>query len=324
MKSRRLSEKLYKKMVQIRLCEESFIEPILNKEARCPVHLYAGEEAISSGIGAVLNDKDAVFSNHRSHGHYLAKGGDLKGLIAEVYGKETGCARGRGGSMHLVYPEKRFLGSAPIVSGTISLAMGVALSFQIRKKKNVAVSFFGDGATGEGVLFESMNFAALKKLPMIFVCENNLYATHLPMLETHAKDNIWEMAKPFGIRSFRIDGNDVLEVFETAKKVIEYCRSGKGPVFIECRTYRLRGHVGPDDNIQGSHTDIRPKKEIELWKKRDPIMRFERYLLKNKILNRTEIEDIKKKTEDEIKKYHIACKNDPYPAKENLKKYVFK
>lgn len=311
-------------MVRIRLCEESFIDPILNKETRCPVHLYAGEEAISSGIGAVLNDKDAVFSNHRSHGHYLAKGGDLKGLIAEVYGKETGCARGRGGSMHLVYPEKGFLGSAPIVSGTISLAMGVALSFQIRKKKNVAVSFFGDGATGEGVLFESMNFAALKKLPMIFVCENNLYATHLPMLETHSKDNIWEMAKPFGITSFRIDGNDVLEVFETAKKAVKYCRSGKGPVFIECRTYRFRGHVGPDDNIQGSHTDIRPKKEIEMWKKRDPIPRFEKYLLKNEILDKLEIEDIKKKTEDEMKNYHIACKNDPYPVKENLKKYVFK
>jgi len=324
MYSKKILKELFETMVKIRLCEESFIDPILNKEARCPVHLYAGQEAVSAGIGAVLNEKDVVFSNHRSHGHYLAKGGDLKGLIAEIYGKETGCARGRGGSMHLVYPEKGFLGSAPIVSGTISLAMGAALSFRIRNMKNVAVSFFGDGATGEGVLFESMNFAALKKLPMLFVCENNLYATHLPILETHAKDNIWEMAKPFGIPSLRIDGNDVLKVFETAQKAVKNCRSGKGPVFIECRTYRLRGHVGPDDNIQGSHTDIRPKKEIETWKKRDPFAKFEKYLIKNNILDRSEIEDVKKKTENEIKDLHVSSRNDPYPIKENLKKYVFK
>jgi acetoin:2,6-dichlorophenolindophenol oxidoreductase subunit alpha len=324
MYSKNILKQLYNMMVKIRICEESFIEPILNKKTRCPIHLYAGEEAISAGIGAVLNEKDIMFSNHRSHGHYLAKGGDLRELIAEIYGKETGCSKGRGGSMHLIYPKTGFLGSAPIVSGTIPLAMGAALSFKIRNKKNVAVSFFGDGATGEGGLFESMNFAALKKLPMIFVCENNLYATHLPMLETHAKDNIWEMAKPFGISAFRIDGNDVLKVFETAKKAVKHCRSGKGPVFIECRTYRLMGHVGPDDNIQGSHSDIRPKKEIEIWKKRDPILRFEKYLIKNNVLDRSEIEEVKKYIKKEISDFHVVCKNDPYPAKENFKKYVFK
>ncbi|MDF1498748.1 MAG: thiamine pyrophosphate-dependent dehydrogenase E1 component subunit alpha [Patescibacteria group bacterium] len=311
-------------MLQIRLCEESFIIPILNKEIRCPIHLYVGEEAISAGIGAVLNNKDVMFSNHRSHGHYLSKGGELKELIAEIYGKETGCSRGRGGSMHLIYPKTGFLGSAPIVSGTISLAVGSALSFKIRNKKNVAVSFFGDGATGEGVLFESMNFASLKKLPLIFVCENNLYATHLQILETHAKDNIWEMAKPFGIPSFRIDGNNVLEVFEKAQKAVKYCKSGKGPVFIECITYRLMGHVGPDDNIQGNHTDIRPKKEIEAWKKRDPILKFEKYLLKNNVLNKKEIEDVKNKIQKKIEEYHNISIKEEYPLTKNLEKYVFK
>jgi pyruvate dehydrogenase E1 component alpha subunit len=324
MYSKNILKKLYRMMVTIRLCEESFVEPILKKEVRCPVHLYVGEEAISAGIGAALKEKDLVFSNHRSHGHYLAKGGDLKELIAEVYGKETGCARGRGGSMHLIYPKTGFLGSAPIVAGTISLAMGAALACKIRNEKNVAVSFFGDGATGEGVLYECLNFAALKKLPVIFACENNFYSTHLPLREIRVNDNIWKVALPFGIPGFRVDGNNVLEVYNIARKAVNYARSGKGPVFIEFRTYRLRGHVGPDDDIQGSHTDIRPRKEVERWKRKDPIVQFEKYLKKNGIIKELELNRIKKNIESEINGYHSAIKNDPYPLTKDLKKYVFK
>lgn len=316
--------KMYRMMIRIRFCEESFVKPILKNEIKGPVHLYVGEEAIATGVCAALKENDLMFGNHRSHGHYLAKGGDMKKLIAEVYGKETGCSKGRGGSMHIIAKEKGFLGSVPIVAGTISLAVGAALSLKIRKEKGVAVSFFGDGATGEGVLYESLNFAALKKLPILFACENNFYATHLRLKEFRLKDNIFEIALSFGIPSLKVDGNDVLEVFETAKKIIERIRKGKGPAFIEFRTYRLRGHVGPDDNIQGAHTDIRSEAEIEKWRRKDPIKRFENFLIKKKITNESELEKIKKKAELEVKEGHIFAKNSPYPSEKEVTRYVFK
>ena len=176
-----LLEALYRSMLRMRACEESLVEPILNREILCPCHLYSGEEAIAAGIGASLNVRDYIFSNHRAHGHFLAKGGSMHALIAEIYGRESGCSHGRGGSMHIIDPEHGMLGSAPIVSGTISLGLGAALASAIRKDDRVTVVFFGDGAAGEGVLYESLNFAALMKLPIIFVCENNFYATHMPI-----------------------------------------------------------------------------------------------------------------------------------------------
>lgn len=311
-------------MVRIHLCEESFVEPILKGEVRGPVHLYSGEEAIATGVITALAKKDYVFGTHRSHGHYLAKGGSLQKLIAEIYGKETGCSKGRGGSMHIIDPKRGVLGAAPIVAGTISLAVGSALASKIRKEKRVSVSFFGDGAAGEGVLYESLNFAALKKLPIIFACENNLYSTHMPINECRPKNNIFEIGIPFGIVSFRVNGNDVLEVYEIAKRAVELCRRNRGPVFIEFMTYRLRGHVGPDDNIQGTHTDIRPKDEIAKWRQKDPIINFEKFLLRNKILKRENLEEIKQKIEKEVKDAYIFAKKSPYPKKGELTKYVFK
>jgi len=317
-------ENFYRTMLRIRLCEESFVAPILKKEFKGPVHLYVGEEAIATGVCAALKENDLIFGNHRSHGHYLAKGGSLKKLIAEVYGKETGCSKGRGGSMHIIAKDKGFLGSAPIVAGTISLALGAALAIKIRKEKRIAVTFFGDGATGEGVLYESLNFASLKKLPILFVCENNFYATHLPLREFRLKDNISGIGLSFGIPSFRVDGNNVLEVFETAKRIVDRIRKGKGPAFIEFRTYRLRGHVGPDDNIQGTHTDIRPKKEIEKWKKRDPLTKFKQYLVRNKISTNRELGTVKKNVEREVQKGHSFAKKSAYPLEGEVTKYVFK
>ncbi|PIX88788.1 MAG: hypothetical protein COZ31_05440, partial [Nitrospirae bacterium CG_4_10_14_3_um_filter_44_29] len=300
------------------------VEPIIKGEMKGPVHLYTGEEAIATGVCAALSRKDYVFGTHRSHGHYLAKGGTLQKLIAEIYGKETGCSKGRGGSMHIIDPEKGMLGAAPIVAGTISLAVGAALASKIKGEQRVSVSFFGDGATGEGVLYESLNFAALKKLPVIFACENNLYSTHLPIRECRPGKHIFGIGIPFGIMSFQVDGNDVLKVYETTKKAVEICKKNRGPVFIEFMTYRLRGHVGADDNVQGTHTDIRPKEEIARWRKKDPIMKFERFLLKKKIFKKEELERIKKKLKDELQDAHIFAKNSPYPNPEELKKYVFK
>jgi len=315
---------LYTKMVRIRLCEESFIEPILSKEIRCPVHLCTGQEAVAVGICSALEHDDYIFGNHRSHGHYLAKGGRMRDLVAEVYCRESGCSRGRGGSMHLIDPSVGMMGTAPIVAGTIPLAMGAALAAKIRNDGRVAVSFFGDGATGEGVLCESLNFAALKKLPIVFVCENNFYSTHLPIDEIRVSQKIFELGIPFGELSHRIDGNDVVEVHRAARKAVDLCRKGKGPVFLECLTYRMHGHVGPDDNIQGAHTDIRPLKEIEKWRKKDPIKKLEKHILKNKVASRKELMEIHAQAELEVLDAHSFALNSSFPREEELSLYVYK
>lgn len=311
-------------MLRIRSCEESLVEPILKGEIKTPCHLTSGEEAIATGICTALKSTDHVFGNHRSHGHYLAKGGSMKAMVAEIYGKSTGCSGGRGGSMHLIAPEHGVLGIVPIVSGTISLALGSALASSIRKDGGVTVSFFGDGATGEGVLYESMNFAALKKLPIIFACENNLYSTHLPISEIRTNSDIHKIAEPFGIRSYRLDGNDVLEVYQKAQEAIEWCRSGKGPVFMEFLTYRFRGHVGPDDNVQGSHTDIRPKSEIASWLKRDPILLLEQKLMADGMMSNEEKENIREAVRIEVLEAHQYSDSSDKPKPEELCHYVFK
>jgi acetoin:2,6-dichlorophenolindophenol oxidoreductase subunit alpha len=314
----------YAKMLRIRLCEESFVDPILSKEIRCPVHLCTGQEAVAVGVCAALKNDDYIFGNHRSHGHYLAKGGKMRELVAEVFCRETGCSRGRGGSMHLIDPSVGMMGSVPIVAGTIALAVGAALAAQIRNDGRVAVSFFGDGATGEGVLCESLNFAALKKLPIVFVCENNLYSTHLPIDEIRVSQKIYELGIPFGELSRRIDGNDVVEVHRAAHQAVDLCRRGKGPVFLECLTYRMHGHVGPDDNIQGAHTDIRPAKEIDKWRKKDPIIKLERHILKNKVASLKKLAEIRVEVEKEVLDAHVFARNSSFPREQELSLYVYK
>jgi len=224
--------------------------------------------------------------------------------------------------MHLVAPDIGLLGSAPIVAGTISLALGAALASKIRGDGRVTVSFFGDGASGEGVLCESLNFAALNKLPVLFVCENNLYATHMPISEIRVSPRIVDLARPFGIKGERVDGNDVLKVYEWASRTVEQCRQGNGPVFVEFLTYRMRGHVGPDDNIQGAHTDIRPKDEIEKWRKKDPVTRFERHLLANGFSD-GRFDEIRRSVVKEVDEALAFARNSPYPNQEGLHDYVF-
>ena len=322
--SKDILRQLYRMMLRIRLCEESFIEPILSGDVCCPCHLYSGEEAIAAGICASLNETDYIFGNHRSHGHFLAKGGSMDELAAEIYCRETGCSRGRGGSQHLIDPDVGMMGSAPIVAGTISLALGAALAASIRKDDRVTVTFFGDGATGEGVLYESLNFAALKKLPIIFVCENNFYATHMPVRECRVENNIYKIAEPFFIDNCEVDGYDVLKVYEAGRKAIDKCRAGDGPVFLECLTYRFRGHVGPDDNIQGLHTDIRPKDEVEAWLQKDPVKLFENYLSQNKLVDEVALDEIRREVQKEVNDAHIFAKNSPPPDRRELKRYVYR
>jgi len=315
---------IYEKLIQIRYCEESFVTPILNKEIIGPVHLYSGEEAVAVGVCSALKKSDVIFGTHRSHGHFIAKGGSMQELISEVYCRENGCSKGRGGSQHLIDTSVGMMGATPIVAGTISLALGAALASSIRKDKGVAVAFFGDGASGEGVLWECVNFASIKKLPIIFVCENNLYSTHMSIDEIRANRNVYETAKSFDIFSKQIDGNNVLEVLKTAELAVDLCRNNEGPCFIEAKTYRLRGHVGPDDNIQGTHTDIRPEHELESWRKRDPIKIFEEYLLTSGI-DDEELCKIRTRVDLKVKEATEALNETKKPSgKEELLKYVFK
>lgn len=314
---------LYRSLVTIRFAEESFVPVILDGTVRCPVHLYSGEEAVAVGLCKALDVTDYVFGSHRSHGHFLAKGGGVNEMVAEVYCRESGCARGRGGSMHLIDTSKGMLGAAPIVAGTISLAVGAALAAQIRGDGRVAVSFFGDGATGEGVLAESMNFAALRKLPMIFACENNLYSTHMPISEIRVTNPIADLAAPFGMRAYSLDGNDLVACYEASVEAVAACRRGDGPVFMEFKTYRMRGHVGPNDNIQGSLTDIRPAAEIEFWRGRDPIEIFSAVAIETGRVTEQDLDKIRRDVTAEVEEAHRLAVVSPRPAESEIEKYVF-
>lgn len=224
--------------------------------------------------------------------------------------------------MHIISPENGVWGVVPIVAGTISLATGAAMAAKIQKKDQVIVSFFGDGATGEGVLYESLNLASLLQLPILYVCENNFYSTHMPLRECRRRDNIVQTGLPFGIRGVRLDGNDVLEVYKASQKAVSQCRAGKGPVFMECVTYRMRGHVGADDNVQGSHTDIRPPEEVERWRRRDPLSRFEKVLSKAGV-SKERIQKIRNDSSEEVARAHAFAHESPSPVPRDLGCNVF-
>ena len=203
------------------------------------------------------------------------------------------------------------------------MATGAALASRVRSEQRVAVSFFGDGATGEGVLHESLNFAALKKLPIVFVCENNFYSTHMSISDCRPNDEIYKVGQPLGIVSKRIEGNDVMSVYEAARELVDLCRRGKGPAFLECITYRMRGHVGPDDNIQGTRTDIRPPEEIEEWKKKDPLMLLEKHLISEGICSASELADLQKMIERRVQDAHSFAKKSSLPQEGELTDYVY-
>jgi pyruvate dehydrogenase E1 component alpha subunit len=297
-------------MVRIRKFEERVAELVSKNEIICPCHLCIGEEAVATGICTALRKDDYVFSTHRSHGHYIAKSGDIKALMAELYGKATGCSKGRGGSMHLASPDVGLPGSSAIVAGTIPLAVGAALAFSLQKRDRVSVAFFGDGATNEGTFYESLNFAALKKLPVIFVCENNFYSTHMPISACLADTDIYKKAETFNMPSVRVDGNNISEVFKVAKKAIEDARQDKGPTLIECQTYRWLGHVGPNYDLDKG---LRSKEELEYWMNRCPIKALEELLLGLDFLSESEKNEIYERIEEEIAESVAFAKESPYP-----------
>jgi pyruvate dehydrogenase E1 component alpha subunit len=313
---------MYVTMVRIRKFEEKVAEIlILSKEITTPCHLYIGEEAVATGVCSALKRDDYVFSTHRSHGHFIAKGGSLKALMAELYCKKTGCSKGKGGSMHVASADIGLPGSSAIVGGIIPVSAGAALAFSMQKKDAVSVAFFGDGAAHEGVFYESLNFASLKKLPVVFVCENNLYCTHLPIAECLADTNIYKKAEVFGMPGIRIDGNNVMEVYGTAKKAIENAREGKGPTLIECMTYRWLGHVGPHDDLDKG---LRSKEELDYWISRDPIKMLEKFMLEQGIMSQPQIDQIHKSISSEIEEAVKFARESPYPDGNDLLHDVFK
>ena len=271
-----LGAALFESMVRIRKVEEAIAAHYPEQKMRCPVHLSIGQEAASAGVCAALRPDDLAMSGHRSHAHYLGKGGSLKAMIAEIYGKETGCSHGRGGSMHLVDLAAGFVGAVPIVGSTIPIATGLAFADRQLKRDRVTVAFLGEAATEEGVFHESVNFASLHKLPIVFVCENNLYSVYSPMsVRQPAHREVRQLAAGHGVTAHQGDGNDPLAVYELARAAVDQARSGQGPVFLELKTYRWREHCGAGfDN----HIGYRTEAEYQSWRERDPITTFERRL----------------------------------------------
>jgi len=254
-----LINNLYKSIYRIRTIEEKIALIYPTDQIKSPVHLSIGQEAVTVGACAALVETDIVFGTYRGHSLYLAKGGDLKGMMAELYGKSTGVAGGKGGSMHLIDTSRGVMGMSAVVATTIPQAAGYAYAFKLRKQKNIVVSFFGDGATEEGVFHETLNFAALKKLPMIFVCENNQYAVLSHQSERQSSSNITERASVYGMHSEKIDKNDAQAIYEkinwARNQIVE---KGEGPIFFECMTERYREHVGPNerDDIKTRSAEI--------------------------------------------------------------------
>lgn len=312
---------LYRTMLRIRLTDEKIAEVYPKQEMRCPVHLSIGQEAVAAGVCAHLSHQEYCVSSHRAHAHYLAKGGSLKAMIAEIYGRQTGCCQGKGGSMHLIDLSVGMLGAVPIVGSTIPIGVGAAFGTMLKRDPRVVVVFLGDAAIEEGVFHESANFAALKKLPVLFVCENNFFSVYSP-LEVRQPDNreIYEVVKGHGIKSFQGDGNDVLEVYRMTGEVLEGVRNGAGPAFLELKTYRWREHCGPSyDNDLG----YRSPQEFEEWQGRCPIKNFETKLLQEKVLDEVAIEKIKVELIGEIDAAFAFAQDSPYPPKEFLLKHVY-
>jgi TPP-dependent pyruvate/acetoin dehydrogenase alpha subunit len=299
MKTKEWASDIYYRLVKIRLAEEAIAENYKQQEMRCPVHLSIGQEAVAVGVCAALKDDDIIFSTHRCHSHYLGKGGSLERMIAELHGKQTGCSGGLGGSMHLVDESVGMMGSSAIVGGSIPLGVGAALSIKMSGESDqVAIPFFGDGATEEGVFHESLSFASLHKLPVVFIAENNFVATSSPLVARRPKDNIFRHGEVFGIPGHAVNGNNVVEVYETARKAVEIARKGEGPSLIEARTYRMMGHVGPnEDKCSG----LRTEQEWDHWRKKCPIKNFEAYCDDQQLLSEKERSDITKGIEDEVR-----------------------
>jgi TPP-dependent pyruvate/acetoin dehydrogenase alpha subunit len=308
-------ERFYRNLYRIRRVEEEVGAVYPTDKIKSPVHLSIGQEAVSVGVCEALRRDDVVFGTYRSHALYLAKGGDLKKMIAELYGKIDGCAKGKGGSMHLVDVEARVMGASAVVGTTIAQAVGFAYARKLQRKDSVIASFFGDGAVDEGVFHESLNFAALKSLPIVFICENNFYAIHTHQSQRQKLANICERARVYGMPAEQISDNDALLIYEKVSEAVTKLRSGEpGPFFFECLAYRLKEHVGPNDDF---HLGYRTREEAEPWIENDPIKRL------GERLEPARRHTIEAEVEAEIREAFAFAERSPFPEAAELYTDVF-
>lgn len=313
--------KLYKKILRIRLIETVISKKYYEQKMRCPVHLSIGQESIAVAVCSNLKKRDTVITAHRSHAHYLAKGGDLKKMIAELYGRATGCAKGRGGSMHLVDYKFNINAAVPIVASSIPIGVGIAWANKLKKNNNIVVIFFGDGATEEGVFLESIDFASLHNLKILFICENNKYSVYSNINKRQSKlRSITKIANSVGIETSKNKDQNIINTYISINKAIKKISKKSKPYFMEIDTFRFLEHCGPNND---DHLNYRSKKEILNWQNKDQVKFLEKYLFKKKHLSHSKKKKIVNKIKSEIDKAFIFAENSSYPKKKNLYDYIY-
>ena len=311
---------MYRNMLRIRRFEERLAEESARGNIPGLLHLYVGEEAVAVGACSALRKDDYITSTHRGHGHCIAKGGELRKMMAELFAKETGYCKGRGGSMHIAAPDIGIVGCSAIAGAGIPIAAGVGLSSKLRKTDQVCVSFFGDGASNTGAFHEGMNLAALWELPVVYVLENNLYAISTPAVRSSKLKNISDRAAAYGMRSAVTDGLDVLSVYQAVSEAVEKARNGQGPTLVECKTYRFRGHHEGDPKKGETY---RTKQEMDEWEKLDPIIRLRDGMIKEKKTTQAELDAIDHEVMKEIEDAVTFAKESPSPKPEDATAYLF-
>ncbi len=309
--SKEKMKEMYLKMLHTRLFEEKVAYFFSMGMVHGTTHLSVGEEGSAVGACSALEKEDLITSTHRGHGHCIGKGIDLNKMMAELLGKSTGYCKGKGGSMHIADLSRGNLGANGVVGGGHSISVGAALTLKMKKKDNVVVCFFGDGASNEGSFHEAINLASVWKLPVIFICENNLYGMSVPVSKSMNIKDVVDRAAGYGIKGQVIDGNDVVEVYNTVKEAKEYVKEN-GPMLIEAKTYRWLGHSKSDANV------YRTKEEIASWKEKCPIKRFRAYLEKNKVFTGKELDAMEKQASEDIEKAVEFAQSSPYPALDTI------
>ncbi len=318
----KLLRELHEKLVKVRVTEETLARRYPENEMRTPAHFGIGQEAVAVGVCHALRKDDVVFSHHRCHNHYLAKGGSVYELAAELYGRVDGCSGGRGGSVHLTALEHGVVATSAILGEMTAVAVGAALAFQMDRADRVAATFFGEGSMEEGAFYEALNYAAIKKLPVLFVCENNLYSTESPLSVRQAVGtDLCERVRAFKVDAQRVDGNDVLEVYEATQNAVTRLREENGPAFLECMTYRWREHVGPLFDHEQNRI-YRTRQEVESWMARCPVKRSGDQLVKLGLASTADLDAWQNKIQNMVETEIERARKAPWPEVSTLFHFV--
>ena len=308
--NKNLLKNIFLKSLFIRRIEEQIAKKYSEQEMRCPVHLSIGQELQAVTICSVLTKQDIIFSNHRSHAHYLSKGCSPEKMICELYGKKNGCLNGRGGSMHLQDISKNFFGSLPIVGSGLALAAGTAFAQKRNKKNSISAVFLGDGTMEEGIVHETMNFSSIFKIPLLFICENNFYSIFTHLKDRQPNSDMTRFAKAHNIKSANVNSFEISKLINISREAVQYVRKNKKPFFLQINTYRFLEHCGPNND---DYINYRPKKEINFWKEKDPLILLNNIILKNKILTLNNLKKIEHDYNLKINKIFTFAKNSEFP-----------